>query len=236
MESALTQKHVGEFIVIDDGQIPPGELPPNVRVIKTKGYIGICATRNLGLNAASMPYIAYLDDDDLLHPDAYLGAMEAFNAGAQNLVVSNVDRYGSEGKVVVLVPPSTAKGTIWEMDFDAQEDGYSFYTKQSAVYETAFLRSIGGWEKRLKSRSQSELYFRISQKTDITGIDYPCYRLNRSPSYEHLTFSIRHRLTSTLFLITRHIGLWIFRKNGWQWFARETFYILRMIRGRYFAS
>ncbi len=234
IESALTQKYVGEIIVIDDGHVPPGELAENVRLIKTNGYIGICAVRNLGLNAASLPYIAYLDDDDLLYPDAYLGPMDAFKAGAHNVVVSNVDRFEDGGKVSVRVPPSTEKGTIWGMDIDALQGGYSFFTKQSAVYEAEFLRLIGGWEERLKSRSQSELFLRISQKTDITGINCPCYRLNRSTSYEHLTDGIRPRFRSYVFLIIRHSGLWTFRKNGWRWFVRETRYIERMIRRRYF--
>jgi len=229
IESALNQKYVTEIILINDGRVPVENLPARIKLITTTGYGGICAARNLGLDAASRPYVAYLDDDDELHPDAYAGAMNAFEAGAQHLVVSNVDRIERGGGVDVRVPPSTRKGTIWEMDFDAVQGGFSFHTKQSTVYKAEFLRSIGGWEERLRSRSQCDLFFRISQYCDMAGVNSPCYILNRNTSHEHLTDSIGLRFKSFLFLIRRHFGLWFVRVNGWKWFLRESLYLLKMV-------
>ena len=168
-------------------------LAANVRMIRTTGYIGICAVRNLGLGAASLPYIAYLDDDDSLYPDAYIGAVDAFRAGPRNVVIQNVDTFDEGKRVSVRVPPSTKKGTIWGMDYDALQGRYSFLTKQSAVYRTDSLRSIGGWEERLKSRAHSDLFLRISQNADITGIDHPCYRLLYRTRFLGHTFALRGR-------------------------------------------
>jgi len=229
IESALNQKFVTEIVVVNDGRAPLEKLPVNIQLIHTAGYVGCCGARNLGLEAVSQPYIAYLDDDDSLHPDAFAGAMAAFEGGARQLVVSNVDRIENGKCVSVRVPPSTKKGTIWEIDFKALQGGYNFYTKQSTVYETEFLRSIGGWEGRLKSRSQCELFFRISQQADITGINRPCYRLNRDTSYDHLTTNKGLRFRSYLFLVTRHFGLWFPRITGWKWFVRESQQILRLM-------
>jgi len=64
-----------EILVVDDGvgaaeSLPPLLAPPRVpfRVLPGRG-IGPAAARNVGLRAASGELIAFLDDDDLWHPE-----------------------------------------------------------------------------------------------------------------------------------------------------------------------
>lgn len=236
LDSADQQQFLGEIIVVNDGRALPEPLSDRVKIIKTKGYTGVSSARNAGLAAASMPYISYLDDDDLLHPNAYQGAMDAFKAGDHNLVVSNVELFDQQNTRSERVPPSLSKGTIWGMDFSALSEGTSFFTKQSTVYKTDFLRSIGGWQSRLRTRQLSELFLRISQKSDITGVNWPCYRLRRSADYDHLTDSLGLRIKSQLFLFVRHFPLWASRKSGWRWLAGECLYTYRWIRRRHWAG
>lgn len=68
-----------ELIVVDDGSVDDtlaiaGQMAlgrENVRVIHTENG-GVCHARNTGLDAAQGEYIAFLDADDLLMPEALL--------------------------------------------------------------------------------------------------------------------------------------------------------------------
>jgi glycosyltransferase involved in cell wall biosynthesis len=63
-----------ELIVVDDGTMP-AEMPeltrdPRVIYVNKRNYRrGVAASRNIGMGFASGRYLAFLDDDDLLHPD-----------------------------------------------------------------------------------------------------------------------------------------------------------------------
>ena len=155
ISSVVDQKFISEVIVVDDGNLPLDEVPEHVVVINSKGYTGVCRARNKGLEAASNPYIAFLDDDDTLHPDAYCGAMDQFAKGVRNIVVSNVDTLEEMKTTSVRVPPSTVIGTIWGMDNEVIADGKSWMTKQSAVYETVFF-AIYRWFSNSFEKSISE--------------------------------------------------------------------------------
>ena len=85
IDSILAQRYRPiEVIVADDGsrddtrRIAEGYGPP-VRVV-TQATQGPAATRNLGLQAASGDFVAFLDADDLWHPDKLVRQMARFDA------------------------------------------------------------------------------------------------------------------------------------------------------------
>lgn len=83
VDSILTQTYRNiEVILVDDGS--PDNCPricddysrvdTRVRVIhKLNG--GLCSARNAGLDVANGDYITFVDSDDWIEPDAYLGLM-----------------------------------------------------------------------------------------------------------------------------------------------------------------
>ncbi len=79
VESILAQSYKNfELILVDDCSTNKQTLKvlsnyennPQVKVIKNKVNLNISAATNVGIEASSGEYIAFMDHDDLLHPDA----------------------------------------------------------------------------------------------------------------------------------------------------------------------
>jgi glycosyltransferase involved in cell wall biosynthesis len=99
LESILAQTYQRlEVIVADDGSTD-GTLDvvarygPRVRVV-VQGNAGPAAARNLGLRAASASFVAFLDQDDLWHPEKLMRQMARFEARPElDLSVAHVQRF-----------------------------------------------------------------------------------------------------------------------------------------------
>lgn len=90
VSSALAQPEVAEIILVEDGS-PDDSLArcraleqtdPRIRLLTHEGgeNKGASATRNLGLSAASFPYIAFLDADDTYLPGRFSVTQKVFDA------------------------------------------------------------------------------------------------------------------------------------------------------------
>jgi hypothetical protein len=98
------------------------------------------------------------------------------------------------------VPPSSSAGEIWGLDQHLlKRRDMSFACKQSAVYPTTLLRDLGAWQVQLRSRSQTDLFFRLCQRYPVVGIDHPAYILRRGAD-NHLTGDSRVRVESYRYL------------------------------------
>jgi glycosyltransferase involved in cell wall biosynthesis len=87
---ALAQRDVEiEIVVVDDGSEPALTLIPElvgvladdrIRVVRHEKSRGVAAARNRGVEAATAPWVAFLDDDDLWAPDKLAAQLEALAA------------------------------------------------------------------------------------------------------------------------------------------------------------
>src|SRR4051795_11940191 len=72
IECVLAQEGVDlELIVVDDGSAGEAFRPvedARVRVLRSERSQGVARARDHGLQAASHPWVAFLDDDDLWSP------------------------------------------------------------------------------------------------------------------------------------------------------------------------
>lgn len=193
--SALEQPLVDEVIVVDDAsQRAPalnGLDSSRLRVVCHDTNRGICAVRNTGLALAATGFVTFLDDDDQLLPGAYpplVQALEELAAQGKAGVAVGAVQVVRGGRVVELRrPPCSEPGQIWGLDRSLLSGrGCSFACKQAALYPTDLLREIGGWNDELRSRSQTELFFRLCARYPVLGIDHPMYLLSRD-SQNHLT-------------------------------------------------
>jgi glycosyltransferase involved in cell wall biosynthesis len=93
-----------EIVVVDDGstddcpRILAGFAPrlPRMRVIRQENG-GLSAARNTGLDAARGKYLAFVDSDDFVSPDAYAEALRLAEEGQLDMVLLNAD-YHFEGR------------------------------------------------------------------------------------------------------------------------------------------
>lgn len=83
LESALLQTVTVEVICVDDGStdatsaILDGRYA-GVRMARFPTPRGVAAARNRGLELATAPFVCFLDDDDILYPDAVALRLEGF--------------------------------------------------------------------------------------------------------------------------------------------------------------
>lgn len=93
-----------EIIVVDDGSTDdcPTILAefaprlPQMRIIRQENG-GLSAARNTGLDAARGKYLAFVDSDDFVEPDAYAEALNQAETGQLDMVLFNA-RYHFEGR------------------------------------------------------------------------------------------------------------------------------------------
>lgn len=93
-----------EIIVVDDGSTDDcprilaewGPHLPQMRVIRQNNG-GLSAARNTGLDAARGQYLAFVDSDDFVSPDAYAEALQLIEAEGLDMVLLNAS-YHFEGR------------------------------------------------------------------------------------------------------------------------------------------
>ncbi|MCF8200144.1 MAG: glycosyltransferase [Sulfuritalea sp.] len=109
-----------EIIVVDDGSTDdcPRILAefalrlPQMRVIRQENG-GLSAARNTGLDEACGKYLAFVDSDDFVEPDAYAEALEQAEIGQLDMVLFNA-RFHYEGRQPdrPIYPDAAATGVV----------------------------------------------------------------------------------------------------------------------------
>ncbi|ROP27677.1 GT2 family glycosyltransferase [Couchioplanes caeruleus] len=147
-----------EFLLVDDRRHPAQELPvpPGIDVkVLTGRAAGPAAARNVGWQAASHEWVAFLDDDVVPDPD-WLARLHDDLTGAGPHVG------GVQG--VLRVPlPAGRRPTDWERVTAGLADG-AWITADMA-YRRGALAAAGGFDERLPRafREDAELAHRVRQ-------------------------------------------------------------------------
>ncbi|MFI6439226.1 glycosyltransferase family 2 protein [Streptomyces sp. NPDC050759] len=166
-----TFEHFGVIMVDDGGRDPVaprvGASRPTrpVRVIRNEESIGPAASRNKGVALSDAPYVLFIDDDCISHPEL-VARHHAALGGAAGPAVSLGPILAPPGR---RLPP----WTHWDADRLGREyarlgRGESApvwthcYTGNLAVRRADF-RAIGGFEERLARQEDIELGFRLSR-------------------------------------------------------------------------
>ena len=67
-------------------------------------------------------------------------------------------------------------------------------------------REVGGCDEDLRSRTTSELFFRLTERAAVQGHRWPIYFLNRG-GHRKLTADTERRLTSVAYIRKKHAKL-----------------------------
>ncbi len=110
VNSVLAQSYKNfELVLVDDCSSLPAVLEtlaglknePKVRIIRNGTNAGISGATNVGIRASTGEYVAFMDHDDLLHPDALAYFVRTLNDGHdEDVFYSNEMIINSEGAII----------------------------------------------------------------------------------------------------------------------------------------
>ena len=166
LPAALGQREVElELIVVDDGSADetPGGLAevadPRLRVLRNDVAQGVARARNRGVAAASAPWVAFLDDDDLWSPwklrrqlDA-VGAAEG--AGFAYAAAVFLDGAGVPLRPDPAPPAETVAGALRARDVVGGPS--------TVLARTQLVRELGGFDSALSVLADWDLWLRLAE-------------------------------------------------------------------------
>ena len=136
-----------EVLCIDDGSpVPPkclGELAAKdgrVRVLRHEKNLGLPSARNTGLDAAEGRFVAFVDSDDEVRPDAFERSIEALERHAADVAVYGIrSMYVDDGFEVHDVPEAKFYGELSPADVGYLVKKRLFYYSCNKVFRKGFL-------------------------------------------------------------------------------------------------
>ena len=167
-----------EVIVVDDGSTDstPAFLEtvrdPRYRVFRNDRSLGVSAARNRGVEAATGQWIAFLDDDDVMRPQALAMLHDRLTSCPQldfvwgGRLVHEID---AAGRYIALREdnwngvPSTVSGSAF-LNLVLHIATNSAFTIRRAV-----LQAVGGFDEQLRMSEDRDLFIGLAQRGYIGG-------------------------------------------------------------------
>lgn len=164
--SVLGQEDAGgwQLCVVDDGSTDPAvravldraAQDERITVARHDRAQGISAATNRALQDARGAYVATLDHDDLLTPDA-MGAVRAALAAdpAIDVLYSDNDKVADGARFAPSLKPGWSPERLRAC----------MYTLHLGVYRRALVEAVGGWRPALDGAQDHDLLLRLSERT-----------------------------------------------------------------------
>jgi glycosyltransferase involved in cell wall biosynthesis len=241
-----------ELIVVDDASSDETQAylaallaeDARVRIVRNAVPKGGAGARNEGVMLSRGKWIAFLDDDDEWMPNKLRKQLETLNANSSAVACSCAyfRRFPSGRSVAVAVP---SNASLEDMLIENRLGGASLCVCSSTV-----LKSIGGFDQRLRSAQDHDLWMRLIQAGAVVVCDelLVIYRAHAGPrvtndqqsqyagarrfyfKYRHLMNETarRRRISHNCFLMSRQMA----RGSG----HRVRYLLLSMLNARPWAS
>ena len=143
IDSALSQTHKCEVIVVDDGstdhslEVAEAYIPDGVKVIRQVNK-GLASARNTGIMNATGEYILFLDSDDILQDNCVEKLVAIVATTDADIVAPSFKTFGVANELIILqAAPSIEDFKI------ANRIGYCALVRRSALLE------VGGYSPRM---------------------------------------------------------------------------------------
>jgi glycosyltransferase involved in cell wall biosynthesis len=205
--SALNQTWPSiECLVVDDGSTDEtatiaGSFGEKVGVVSVSNG-GVARARNIGLNAASGEYIAFLDADDQWHPEKIERQMSVFDSNpALGLVYTSLALIDEDGHSLgVLEAPEPSEARRKTLLMEPPPVGLC----QSAVVPAKVLATVGEFDQRLTTSADADLFCRIAAAYPVGVVREPLalYRLHTGQMHEDLS-ALEHDMR---IILSEHLG------------------------------
>ncbi len=202
VESALAQTYTDrEVIVVDDGSTDDtrDRLAPfegRIRYIHQENR-GLSAARNAGIRAARGPLIAFLDSDDLWHPEklAVQARYIERHPGVALLASDHLDMHTSEiDRVDWPRVDETRAIEAHAVSFDELVVGSRFGACGVVARRWCF-DEVGLFDETLRSAEDVDMWIRIASRFPVAKMEFPLW------VYRHHGASM-HRATARMELNT----------------------------------
>jgi O-antigen biosynthesis protein len=191
LQSVLDQVYENwELVIVDDGSERPAALLDDlakkhkrIRVSMEKRHAGISAALNVAFAQARGDYVALLDHDDLLEPDALFRAAEILQEHRDaDLIYSDEDKLTENGLDRPLLKPD------WSPDLFLSLN----YIGHLTLARRAIAREIGGFRSEFDGAQDYDFYWRFVERTRaIHHIPRVLYHWRRTP--ESTAHNIRRK-------------------------------------------
>ena len=166
IESVLTQAYENwELVLIDDGSsdadllraLPVLAAHDRRIILKSLAkHEGISAAMNQGLALARGEWVAFLDHDDVIEPDAVFQIVKLLQTHPDaDLIYSDEDKLGEDGFDAPLFKPD------WSPDFFLS---YNYVGHLTAVRRD-IVQEAGGFRSQFDSAQDYDLFFRVIEQT-----------------------------------------------------------------------
>jgi glycosyltransferase involved in cell wall biosynthesis len=173
LQCALDQTGVDlEVLIVSDGEerMPPDLLEPGedrVRVIYPPEAKGVAHARNLGIQEASGPWVAFLDDDDLWAPDKLSRQLEAARASDASWVFASALAVDDRMEPVELFRAPEPQGLLPALfEYQRIPAGCS-----NVLARTDFMREVGGFDESFHQLADWELWIRMAAAGPAACVD-----------------------------------------------------------------
>ena len=173
LASVIGDPLVEEVILVEDGPGAIAEEPAGVRVVRTVP-VGRSRARNLGVEEARTPLVAFLDADDVSPPGRFERQQAALADGA--LCFGRVRAIDAESRELAAATEDErrrfeallARGPSYEsLLVDCP-----IYTSATMVRRDAFL-AAGGYDAGLDAYEDLDLYLRLARTARLLPVDGP---------------------------------------------------------------
>lgn len=177
-----------EILLVDDGS--PDACPalcdawaqrdPRIRVIHRQNG-GLSAARNTGIEAAAGRFLAFVDADDLLEPDALRRAYEAQAVTGADLVIFNL-RYVDETNTPLPTPDFSqfrdevlTPDEVWQRYFSLAEQRIYYVVAWNKLYRAELFRTLR-FRPGKRYEDQFLLPGLLAQCRTVACLGWPGYR------------------------------------------------------------
>lgn len=127
-----------------------------VRVIRRATNGGIVAASNDGIAAATGEFVALLDHDDMLHPDALRLVDEALRAEPEaDYVYTDEDKIDLEGR---------RSGPFYKPDWSPERLRTQMYTCHLSVLRRSLVEEVGGFRQHFEGSQDWDLVLRVTER------------------------------------------------------------------------
>ena len=172
IESVLNQSYDNwQLCIVDDASSNPATLDSlqkysdlnDSRIIikhsKTNGHISVAS--NKAIELAKGEFVAILDHDDLLWPNALYEVVKLLQEKpSADLIYSDEDKINSSEELFIHYDP------FFKPDWNPHLLTSINYITHFCVLRSRLVREIGGFDKTMVGAQDWDLFLRISEKTD----------------------------------------------------------------------